>query len=82
MANIFEENAYKKEIETKIKRLDKDNKIIELEDTIFYGKSGGQPGDTGEIIVDGQKIEINDTLKSGNSIEHILKDINRAVHGD
>jgi len=76
MANIFEENAYKKEIETKIKRLDKDNKIIELEDTIFYGKSGGQPGDTGEIIVDGQKIEINDTLKSGNSIEHILKDIN------
>ena len=75
MANIFEENAYKKEIETKIKRLDKDNKIIELEDTIFYGKSGGQPGDIGEIIVDGEKIEINDTLKSGNSIEHLSKEI-------
>jgi len=75
MANIFEENAYKKEIETKIKRIDKDKKIIELEDTIFYGKSGGQPGDIGEIIVDGEKIEINDTLKSGNSIEHLSKEI-------
>ena len=75
MANIFEENAYRKEIKTKIKKIDKDNNIIELEDTIFYGKSGGQPGDIGEIIVNSKKIEINDTLKSGNSIEHITKDL-------
>ena len=44
MANIFEENAYTKKIETKIKTIDTENKTIELEDTIFYGKSGGQPG--------------------------------------
>jgi len=77
MANIFEENAYSKEVETKIKRIDKGNKIIELQDTVFYGKSGGQPGDIGEIIADGQKIQINDTLKSGNSIEHITDDVNK-----
>ena len=76
MANIFEENAYTKEIETRIKEINKENKTIELEDTIFYGKSGGQPGDEGEIIADGQKIEVNDTIKTDGSIKNILENIN------
>ena len=75
MVKIFEENAYVKEIETKIKRINQDNKAIELEETIFYGKSGGQPGDIGEIIADGQKIEVNDTIKSGDMIENILENV-------
>ena len=76
MANIFEENAYTKEIETRIKEINKENKTIELEDTIFYGKSGGQPGDEGEIIADDQKIEVNDTIKTDGSIKNILENIN------
>ena len=46
-----------------------------IRNTIFYGKSGGQPGDIGEIIVNSEKIEIKDTIKSGKSIEHITKDV-------
>ena len=76
MANIFEENAYTKEIETRIKEINEENKTIELEDTVFYGKSGGQPGDVGEIIADGQKIEVNDTIKTDGSIKNILENIN------
>ena len=76
MANIFEENAYTKEIKTRIKEINEENKTIELEDTVFYGKSGGQPGDVGEIIADGQKIEVNDTIKTDGSIKNILENIN------
>ena len=76
MANIFEENAYTKEIETRIKEINEENKTIELENTIFYGKSGGQPGDEGEIIADDQKVEVNDTIKKDGSIKNILENIN------
>ena len=75
MAKIFETNAYQKEIVTKITKIDKENKTIELEDTIFYGQSGGQPGDTGQIIIDGQKIEVKSTIKLENVIKNILKDV-------
>ena len=76
MANIFEENAYTKEIETRIKGIDTKNKTVELENTIFYGKSGGQPGDIGEIIVGDQEIEVSDTIKADGSIKNILENLN------
>ena len=76
MANIFEENAYTKEIETRIKGIDTENKTVELENTIFYGKSGGQPGDIGKIIAGDQEIKVSDTIKADGSIKNILENLN------
>ena len=75
MAKIFEEDAYKKEIITTIKKIDKENKSIELEDTIFYGQSGGQPGDIGEISTNELEIKVENTIKVEGSIKNILESI-------
>ena len=75
MAKIFEEDAYKKEIITTIKKIDKENKSIELEDTIFYGQSGGQPGDIGEISTKELEIKVENTIKVEGSIKNILESI-------
>ena len=75
MAKIFEEDAYKKEIITTIKKINKENKSIELEDTIFYGQSGGQPGDIGEISTKELQIKVENTIKVEGSIKNILENI-------
>ena len=75
MAKIFEEDAYKKEIITTIKKIDKENKSIELEDTIFYGQSGGQPGDIGKISTKELEIKVENTIKAEGSIKNILESI-------
>ena len=62
-----------KEFESKIIHID-GNKII-LENTLFYAKSGGQPGDTGIIKNDDKEIKIIETLYNENkNIEHICDD--------
>jgi alanyl-tRNA synthetase len=44
--------------------------IIVLDRSPFYGESGGQVGDTGEILGDGLRFEVTDTQKDGELILH------------
>ena len=77
MTNLFEEDSYVKEFKTSIGRINKEEKYVRLIDTAFYAKSGGQPGDKGEIIVDGKKIEVLDTIKKDGEIINLVKDIDK-----
>jgi misacylated tRNA(Ala) deacylase len=70
MINYYEKNAYKKEFETKIINIDRENNLIELENTAFYGKGGGQPGDTGWLFINLKSLEVLETFRKEGRILH------------
>ena len=72
MSKLFEENSYLKEFKAKIISINIEEKTIELDNTAFYARSGGQPGDIGEIIAENQNIEVKDTIKKDNKIINII----------
>ena len=72
MRKLFEENSYLKEFKAKIININIEEKTIELDNTAFYARSGGQPGDIGEIIAENQNIEVKDTIKKDNKIINII----------
>ena len=75
MAKLFENDAYLNEFEAKIIKIIKEDNHIELNQTAFYAKSGGQPGDKGEIEREGSKIQVLETIKENNKIVHIVDDL-------
>jgi len=52
--------------------LNAEKNLLVLNVTPFYGESGGQIGDTGEIIINGKPYSVLDTQKSGKVNVHIL----------
>ena len=78
---LFIENPYLKEFESKIKKIENNNII--LEETAFYARSGGQPGDIGKIIINEKEINIIDTIyNQEKNISHICENINGLKIGD
>ena len=75
MAKLFERDAYLNEFKAKIIKIIKEDNYIELNQTAFYAKSGGQPGDKGEIKREGSKIQVLETIKENNKIIHIVNDL-------
>ena len=59
----------------KVKTKEKEVYQIVLNTTPFYAESGGQVGDRGTLIADGQKIEIENTIKENDLILHISPSI-------
>ncbi len=71
---IFEEDSYQRSCDAVVQAADADG--IVLDRTVFYALGGGQPGDTGRLILaDGTQVAIVDTRKGGgDSIIHIPAD--------
>jgi misacylated tRNA(Ala) deacylase len=62
MELLFREDAYLRDCAATVTSADETG--IRLDRTVFYPMGGGQPGDTGQLILaDGSIIEIADTLK-------------------
>ena len=67
---LFREDSYLKECEATVIAVDE--RGIHLDQTVFYPLGGGQPGDTGRLVLDdGREIVISDTRKERESGEHL-----------
>ena len=77
MIKIYENDAYIKEFVTKIAEIKKIEKLIELKETAFYAKGGGQPGDIGVLINNNQEIKVINTIKIENKIYHEVESIEK-----
>ncbi|HVI89448.1 MAG TPA: alanyl-tRNA editing protein [Dongiaceae bacterium] len=72
MELLFRDDAYLQECTATVTAADESG--IRLDRTVFYPTGGGQPGDTGRLILaDGRVIEIVDSLKGAtmNEVRHM-----------
>jgi misacylated tRNA(Ala) deacylase len=75
MALLFREDAYKRTCSAKVTGVTETGGII-LDETVFYGTSGGQPGDTGTITLEnGLVVPIGGTVtgETKEQIVHLLE---------
>lgn len=80
---LFREDSYQAEVDCTVVAL-VENGVIS-DQTVFYPTGGGQPGDTGKMILaDGSEIDIVNTRKADNDgIAHIVsEDSNLPAIGD
>jgi len=70
---LFQKDSYLKEIQATIIKVDSDNHAVILDQTAFYPGGGGQPADSGWLIVDGEEYPVKRARKAGADILHIIE---------
>ncbi|MCW3997466.1 MAG: alanine--tRNA ligase [Candidatus Bathyarchaeota archaeon] len=69
---LYYDDAYIREFEAKILNVINGNYLV-LNRTAFYPEGGGQPADSGFLLVNKKKIDIIDVQKKGNVVLHEIK---------
>jgi misacylated tRNA(Ala) deacylase len=71
---LYTTDSYIKEFDARV--IHSGPKFVVLNQTAFYPEGGGQPSDTGQLIVEGKNINVKKVMKRGEQVFHYLdKDI-------
>ncbi len=71
---LYLNDSYLKEFDAIViesKEIDKSN-VIALDRTAFYPRGGGQPSDTGKLIVNNEEVKVIEVYKYDNEIYHVI----------
>jgi misacylated tRNA(Ala) deacylase len=68
---LFSTEAYARTVEAIV--TEATDRGVVLDRTVFYARSGGQPGDTGSLRWDGGDARVVDTVKEGDRLVHVLE---------
>ena len=74
---LFRDDAYASSADATVLAIDGDRVILDR--TVFYGRSGGQPGDTGSILSGEKSLDVTDTL-TGETKDEIVHLVPGAEH--
>lgn len=69
---IYHEDSYQTNFAAQVTGLDEENHGIALDQTAFFPGGGGQPPDTGCLILDGKRIQLRGVKKLSGNIVHLL----------
>jgi len=79
---LYTDNPELKEFDAVVTRTGP--KFVVLDRTGFYPEGGGQPSDTGKLIVNGEEVRVIKVMKRGKQVFHYLSQdiaISEKVHG-
>jgi misacylated tRNA(Ala) deacylase len=78
---LFREDAYARRCEARVVAVEDDS--VCLDRTVFYPTGGGQPGDRGQLTLEGGgALEVIDTIKGERGISHRLAETSRPPDED
>jgi misacylated tRNA(Ala) deacylase len=67
---LFSVDAYARTCDATVSDVTDDGVVLDR--TVFYARSGGQPGDTGTLRWDGGESRVTDTFKKGGTLLHVV----------
>ncbi len=79
---LYINDSYQREFDAIVTR--NGPRFAVLSQTAFYPEGGGQPSDTGKLIVDGNEVKVNKVMKRGDQVFHYLDqdiEVGAEVHG-